>query len=443
MSIGNTKDNGNKGNNFPYQLRMLQLLDNINTSINAIPGVDFVTRTTSYQATCSPNPCGPGYSAGDILVRYDIIDVATSTITTTIWFNQTTGAQITPDPIAGSYIPITAPSTVFIGNGPGSGAVYIQDGGNSITVDGTVAATQSGAWILGANSGVDIGDVTINNGNLANAVNIQDGGNSITVDGTLGSNTNDGVGNPITSTVPAPGIRALDVNITNATPLDVNIDQANDSILIYGFDGSSSQRIATSTAGVLQVDILSIPTVTVTGTVSANISGSISNTSFEATQAIAGNLNATVVGTGTFAVQAAQSGTWNINSITNTVNIAGTVAVSSLPPITGSVTVSGTVAATQSGTWNINNISGIISLPTGAATQTTLANVENNVTSKIDRIRGAANYSRVFTYYGVTNNVATIVHTGTTNIGPETLTETFTYVNNSIDGSNVVSIIYS
>lgn len=38
---------------------------------------------------------------------------------------------------------------------------------------------------LGANSGVDIGDVTINNASGASAVNIQDGGNSITVDGTV------------------------------------------------------------------------------------------------------------------------------------------------------------------------------------------------------------------------------------------------------------------
>lgn len=39
--------------------------------------------------------------------------------------------------------------------------VNIADGGNSITVDGTVAATQSGTWVLGANSGVDIGDVDV------------------------------------------------------------------------------------------------------------------------------------------------------------------------------------------------------------------------------------------------------------------------------------------
>lgn len=35
--------------------------------------------------------------------------------------------------------------------------------------------------------------------------------------------------------------------------------------------------------------------------------------------------------------------------------------------------VSGTVSAAQSGTWNINNISGTVSLPTGAATESTLS----------------------------------------------------------------------
>lgn len=43
-------------------------------------------------------------------------------------------------------------SDVEVNNGPGAAAVNIQDGGNSITVDGTVAATQSGAW--------DITDIT-------------------------------------------------------------------------------------------------------------------------------------------------------------------------------------------------------------------------------------------------------------------------------------------
>lgn len=47
----------------------------------------------------------------------------------------------------------------------------------------------------------------------------------------------------------------------------------------------------------------------------------------------------------------------------------------------GSITVDGTVAATQSGTWNINNISGTISLPTGAATESTLSTLNGKVTA--------------------------------------------------------------
>lgn len=50
--------------------------------------------------------------------------------------------------------------------------------------------------------------------------------------------------------------------------------------------------------------------------------------------------------------------------------------------VTGSVTVSGTVAATQSGTWNINNISGTVSLPTGAATESTLSTLNTKVPSQ-------------------------------------------------------------
>jgi hypothetical protein len=53
---------------------------------------------------------------------------------------------------------------VSVMNGAGGSAVNIQDGGNSITVDGSV---------------------TVGNGAGGSAVNIQDGGNSITVDGSV------------------------------------------------------------------------------------------------------------------------------------------------------------------------------------------------------------------------------------------------------------------
>jgi len=70
-------------------------------------------------------------------------------------------------------------SNVTIDNAAGAAAVNIQDGGNSITVDGTVAisgtvaVTQSGTW--------NIATVTTLTG-ITNDVSIDDGGNSITVD---------------------------------------------------------------------------------------------------------------------------------------------------------------------------------------------------------------------------------------------------------------------
>lgn len=79
-----------------------------------------------------------------------------------------------------------------------------------------------------------------------------------------------------------------------------------------------------------------------------------------------------------------------------------------------------------------------------ASKEVTQLSILNNVTSKIDRIKGSANYHRTFTYDGTgTQNVTVIVHTGTTLIGAETITETITYVDPTINGSNVTSIQYS
>lgn len=133
MSIGNLKDQGNKGNNFPYQLKTLQLLGAINDGISALPGVDHESRTSTYQAINN----GIGYSIGDIIIRYDIIDLGTGLIDSTIWFNDTLQTQITPAPLPGDLTPVSAPTGVTVLNGPTGAAVNIQDGGNSITVDGT------------------------------------------------------------------------------------------------------------------------------------------------------------------------------------------------------------------------------------------------------------------------------------------------------------------
>ncbi len=52
-----------------------------------------------------------------------------------------------------------------------------------------------------------------------------------------------------------------------------------------------------------------------------------------------------------------------------------------VPVSLSSTTITGTVAATQSGTWNITNVSGTVSLPTGAATESTLSTLNGKVTA--------------------------------------------------------------
>lgn len=91
--------------------------------------------------------------------------------------------------------------------------------------------------------------------------------------------------------------------------------------------------------------------ITVDGTVAATQSGS-----WSIVQATASSLNATVVGTGTFAVQAAQSGAWTVSGT----GTAGSAA-------TGVLTVQGIASmtpllATLSGTNNIATVSTVTSL---------------------------------------------------------------------------------
>jgi len=65
-------------------------------------------------------------------------------------------------------------------------------------------------------------------------------------------------------------------------------------------------------------------------------------------QPVAGALNATVVGTGTFAVQAAQSGTWNIGTlatITNPVTVAQATAANLNATVVGTTLTKGTQGA--------------------------------------------------------------------------------------------------
>jgi hypothetical protein len=176
--LGDGKWNsGNQGSFFKFNYGVLKLLEDINASIGALPGVDYETRTTTYVATAG----GPGYVIGDIIVRYDIIDVATSTLSATIWFNQTTQTTIAA-PGAGTITPYNPPSNVTANQGTpaviaNAWPIKITDGvasvaivGTALKVDGSavtqpvsiaapVAVTQSTSpWVVGATN-LDIRDL--------------------------------------------------------------------------------------------------------------------------------------------------------------------------------------------------------------------------------------------------------------------------------------------
>lgn len=158
-----------------------------------------------------------------------------------------------------------------------TGVVSVDDNGSSITVDGTVAATQSGTWTLSANSGVDIGDVTINNASGASAVNIQDGGNTITVDGTVtvsdglnieGDIAHDGgdSGNPLKIGAKAIAHGTNPTAVAAADRTDLYANRAGVLFVIGGHPNvvSASVRIAAATGA--QTDAAIAPGTIAAGT---------------------------------------------------------------------------------------------------------------------------------------------------------------------------------
>ena len=150
---------------------------------------------------------------------------------------------------AAKPLPISGTVTANAGTGPWP----VTDNGGSLTVDGTVTAT------LPANSGVDIGDVTVNNAAGAAAVNIQDGGNSITVDGTVtanagtgpwpitdngGSITDDGT---VTAAEPQPASSSVSrVAVTAANITLASSNTSRKGLVVYNESGTVYIKLGTT-----------------------------------------------------------------------------------------------------------------------------------------------------------------------------------------------------
>lgn len=235
-------------------------------------------------------------------------------------------------------------------------SVAVTDGGGSLTVDGTIAATQSGSWIISANSGVDIGDVTINNAAGASAVNIQDGGNSITIDGSVS----------ITGTVDTelPTAAALADNTANPTVPAVGA---------FGmiWDGATWDRSPGTAADGTTVNLGANNDVTVTGTVAATQSGTW----------VLGANSGVDIGDVTIN-NAAGASAVNIQDGGNTITVDGTVAVS------GTVTTSETNATTGTRS-SVNDVASDVQLLASNASRR-VATIFNDSTEILYLALGAA-----------------------------------------------------
>ena len=256
--------------------------------------------------------------------------------------------------------------------------------------------------------------------------------------------------------------RALFTNLRNSSGVEIGTAAAPVQVSLANTAANGTALLVTGTGGTFPITAaaLPLPAGAATQTTLASIltalgspfqaGGSIGNTSFGATQATAANLNATVVGTGTFAVQLSGA-TNNINNISGTISLptgastlaaqnvtrtpvaAGTATatnsdligaqflttqptmtntqqaslltsargellvspgVSGFPVTLASTTITGTVAATQSGTWNVglsagSNAIGSITNTSFAATQSGAWNV-TNISGTISLPTGAA-----------------------------------------------------
>ena len=91
-----------------------------------------------------------------------------------------------------------------------------------------------------------------------------------------------------------------------------------------------------------------------------------------------------------------------IHSISGTVTVVGTGTFVTQSVVTNAGTFA--VQATQAGTWNITNISGTVSLPTGAATESTLSTLDGKVT--------ACNTGAVVLSSGTVTTVTTLTGSG-------------------------------
>ncbi len=251
--------------------------------------------------------------------------------------------------------------------------------GNPVRVAGYGSATAPSA------TSAD-GDVTNVWVDLNGRVQVGDGGSSLTVDGTVAfSNTTIAVTNTGTFAVQVDGAA-----LTSLQLLDDAVATTGSAITAKGFaavgtDGTDARILKTDTSGELQVDVLTLPAVTIAAAqtlATVTTVGTVTTITNPVTAVGAAAHDAVVSGNpvlmGGYASAAAPSVVATGDAVRAWHHTSGAAVVagydysgtSSLPlSVNGSgqllvapgatFTVDGTVAATQSGTWNVGTVTTI------------------------------------------------------------------------------------
>jgi hypothetical protein len=136
---------------------------------------------------------------------------------------------------------------------------------------------------------------------------------------------------------------------------------------------TSAKQPALGTAGSASSDVITvqgIASMTALKVDGSGVTQPVSGT-VTAAQATASSLNATVVGTGTFAVQAAQSGTWNVGTVTTVSTVTAVTAITNALPagtnLLGQVSASNETATIYNGTTALTPLFALITASSSGA----------------------------------------------------------------------------
>lgn len=287
-------------------------------------------------------------NGGSVTIDGNVGVTGTVTISGTVTANVGTGTQPVSGTIEIGATSLTALENITIQNGAGVSAVNIQDGGNSITIDGSVSvsnfpATQPvsgtieiGATSLSALETISVanfpatqpvsGTITANAGTGTMNVSVQnasipvtDNGGSLTIDGTVTANA--GTGTFATSDANA-------VSQSTATASQKGyLSLAGATATLPTYTAGNTNAMTMTTTGLLRVDGSNV-TQPISGTITANAGTGTMNVSVQ---------NASIPVTGTF-FQATQpvSGTITADTELPTATTLGDTTANPTAPHVGS-----------------------------------------------------------------------------------------------------------